>query len=950
MLISFNLGTTRKLFTCFFITLLSNVVVAERWTTLAPPPVAASSATTTVLSDGRILRAGGRSLADSNPLALAYVYNPSTNQWTSVGSMLTARYYHAATLLSSGRVLVTGGIENREAEIFDPSTMAWTRVAPMTDARYSHQLTLLNDGAVLLTGGLVFLRSEPTTAQLYDERTNSWRDAGRNAATGRSAAVRLASGDVLVTGGEGTSASGLYVSELYSVATNTWNTTSPLQTARLDHKMVLLPDGSVLAVGGTNFVTTLDSVEKFDPSTRNWTSVASTLAPRTRHTLVRLNDGRVAVIGGASLGETSVGGGMAPENVPDVEVYTPQSGSWVGFSPMRETNGTVAAIQANDERILAFGVRSAEVLELEPDAPSGSVDPVWGVAGRRRVTTSVPAVPFVVGIRAAAYDPRSGSVTLASMCTGGACLVRLDRRGNIDQTYGSAGTAKIAVSTVLGLHVQPDGKALVASLCSGLCITRLNFDGSIDSGFGIGGLATADSGTAWRDVRIALSRDGRIHAVGTCSLMLCAYRFSQNGVVDILFADGRGARTGSLLLGLQVLDAAVSSEGTLSVISLCRYKHPNPSYVVTENFPCYARIGVDGRAITSPAGSESPARVAYPSGYSSPLFTSYLNATVLLDGRTMAAYSCTNDRAQTEETCVIRLSEVGALEQSFGVGGYVKLGKSDFVVGGDCGFGIGPGSYVAAADGSSILFGGCSSVTGIASSGVKAIRLDSMGRVDSSFSGSIASRFSPEAALATESGTTTILGRWSNGSGIGGAPQSFVAYRMLGATTSKKISLVEFIYAPLNYYFVTARAQEQLLLDGAAGWLRTGESIPVFAADATDRSPIHRFYFDRVARNATRGSHFYTLIDVERRLLDDLNPTNTPIIAKPFNEGVDGYALQANASGTCPSNTQPVYRLFRGNARFPDDPNHRFTVKRSLYDQFVTAGRDGEGVKFCSPF
>ena len=266
MLSSFELSTTRTLLVCVFVTLLSNVAVAERWTTLAPPPVAASGATTTVLSDGRILRAGGRSLADSNPLALAYVYNPSTNQWASVGSMLTARYQHAATLLSSGRVLITGGIENQEAEIFDPSTMAWTRVAPMMDARYSHQLTLLNDGTVLLTGGLVFLRPEPTAAQLYDERTNSWRDAGRNTATGRSAAVRLASGDVLVTGGEGTSASGLYVSELYSVATNTWNTTSPLQVARLDHKMVLLPDGSVLAVGGTNFMTILDSVEKFDPT------------------------------------------------------------------------------------------------------------------------------------------------------------------------------------------------------------------------------------------------------------------------------------------------------------------------------------------------------------------------------------------------------------------------------------------------------------------------------------------------------------------------------------------------------------------------------------------------------------------------------------------------------------------------------------------------------------
>jgi hypothetical protein len=34
--------------------------------------------------------------------------------------------------------------------------------------------------------------------------------------------------------------------------------------------------------------------------------------------------------------------------------------------------------------------------------------------------------------------------------------------------------------------------------------------------------------------------------------------------------------------------------------------------------------------------------------------------------------------------------------------------------------------------------------------------------------------------------------------------------------------------------------------------------------------------------------------------------------------------------------------------RFPSDPNHRFTASKLVYDQFVVAGWDGEGVNFCA--
>ncbi len=172
-----------------------------------------------------------------------------------------------------------------------------------------------------------------------------------------------------------------------------------------------------------------------------------------------------------------------------------------------------------------------------------------------------------------------------------------------------------------------------------------------------------------------------------------------------------------------------------------------------------------------------------------------------------------------------------------------------------------------------------------------------------------------------------------------------------------KVTVVEYLNAQLNYYFLTSRDNEKALLDSAAGWARTGATFTVFANPEPNTSGNVRFYFDQIARaggpnGIVRGSHFYTLNPADIAALQAVNPSNAATPKLPVNEGVDSFAFRPNGSGvsaTCPSATLPVYRLFRGSARFPDDPNHRFTTSRSVYDQFLAAGWDGEGVNFCVP-
>lgn len=172
-----------------------------------------------------------------------------------------------------------------------------------------------------------------------------------------------------------------------------------------------------------------------------------------------------------------------------------------------------------------------------------------------------------------------------------------------------------------------------------------------------------------------------------------------------------------------------------------------------------------------------------------------------------------------------------------------------------------------------------------------------------------------------------------------------------GATPLKR-EMVEYRFAPLDYYFMTSRDSDKAALDVTTGWSRTGEKFMVYATQASGTLGINRFYFDKIARDATRGTHFYTLLASDISALVALNPGNANTPKLPQNEGIDSYAflpVVPGVGGSCASGLLPVYRVFRGSTRFPDDPNHRFTTSLTLYNDFVAQGWDGEGVNFCVP-
>jgi Galactose oxidase, central domain len=128
------------------------------------------------LTDGTVLFTGGYSDTGPRDMSGAELYDPSSGSFRPTGNMTSRRYYHTATPLPDGTVLIAGGdgidfstTSYTSAEIYDPATGAFSRTGDMNYAHTGHTATLLLDGSVLVTGGSTGypLYMNTTSAEVY---------------------------------------------------------------------------------------------------------------------------------------------------------------------------------------------------------------------------------------------------------------------------------------------------------------------------------------------------------------------------------------------------------------------------------------------------------------------------------------------------------------------------------------------------------------------------------------------------------------------------------------------------------------------------------------------------------------------------------------------------------------------------------------------------------------
>jgi hypothetical protein len=319
----------------------------------------------TVLDDHQILITGNSQYAE--------LFDPKTGQFELVGEQIVQRYYHTATKLKGGQVLLVGGfgrLASQSAEIFDSRIQRFSKVvsAPLFH-RTAHTATLLADGRVLIAGGWSsktgLFTDATTTAEIYDPKTQNFTQvASMNLPRASHKATLLNDNRVLITGDS--------TAEIYDPVLNQWRLVrSRMSYSRAEHTATKLQDGCVLIAGGFN-----NTAEIFDPQTESFIELSSLMSEsRGEHEAVLLSDGRVVIFGGRSVNKPDVDmDGRHIEGLhATAEIFDPTSQLFTKLSkPMTSPRAIFTATSIAQNRILLVGglgglaSYSAELFEYTP--------------------------------------------------------------------------------------------------------------------------------------------------------------------------------------------------------------------------------------------------------------------------------------------------------------------------------------------------------------------------------------------------------------------------------------------------------------------------------------------------------------------------------------------------------------------------------------------------------
>jgi len=345
--------------------------------------------TATLLQDGTVFIAGGlydyQNDPDNDFEYLPEIFDPVAGDFTLLtGSnqrLSGTRYFHTATLLQDGKVLLTGGLKNGDyafrsagykganlistAELYDPYTETVTKVGNMTKTRFMHSATLLQSGKVLICGGYISVTDQgvpvyDNTAETYDPETQKFSSTGLMLTPRAQCAAQVIKdrtseiyGNVVVGGG----ASNL-LAELYDENTGLFSATAHgvSDDRYIGSVSTPLNDGTVLITGGQTDAyfksgkkvvgQYLKTAEVYDTSRVKFTRSAGAMSKERRHhTGTLLQDGKVLITGGEN-----AGGGLT-----SADIYDPSDGIFTSTASMLEPRYKHSATLLKDGTVLIVG-------------------------------------------------------------------------------------------------------------------------------------------------------------------------------------------------------------------------------------------------------------------------------------------------------------------------------------------------------------------------------------------------------------------------------------------------------------------------------------------------------------------------------------------------------------------------------------------------------------------
>jgi hypothetical protein len=134
------------------------------------------------LRDGRQMVIGGRDIQGEgeNPRLMRSVeFYDDKGKLRRIRHMSIGRNNVAAVVLNDGRVLITGGegqdkIVLDSCEIYDPVSNSFANVASMMEARRKHAIVLLPTNDVLVVGGVRDFNMPRSSCEIYNVCMNKW--------------------------------------------------------------------------------------------------------------------------------------------------------------------------------------------------------------------------------------------------------------------------------------------------------------------------------------------------------------------------------------------------------------------------------------------------------------------------------------------------------------------------------------------------------------------------------------------------------------------------------------------------------------------------------------------------------------------------------------------------------------------------------------------------------
>ena len=426
------------------------------WAAAGDISQARTGAASALLTDGRVLVAGGLHPGTVQDLATVDIYDPRTHTWSVGPSTGEPRRRPSAVTLRNGQVLGLGGEEladQRTAELFDPVAGSWKRAANSIAPHAGGKAFVLDDGRVLFLASGDYSSQWPG-GEIYDPTTDSWSLTAEPHEVGGAGrpVVRLRDGRFLVVGStsvyDGTAYVDTQLAEIYDPAIDTWSVVAPPQYGHEGAVAALLPDSRVLIAGGRPGIgpdrllhaTAHAKSELFDPATGTWSPTGDLNRPRASgsgHGI--LPGGEVAAAVGSW---ATVVGPFGQRRIGDIfheasaEVYEPATGAWRAIpEAVYARSGGVAVTLADGSMLLAAGVANggfpitaAERLVPRPTPP---------VAPGPDVVVAPPAQPdrskagtlHLVKPSKRLKPSRTGTLSLRLRCAKGgtACADARDR-------------------------------------------------------------------------------------------------------------------------------------------------------------------------------------------------------------------------------------------------------------------------------------------------------------------------------------------------------------------------------------------------------------------------------------------------------------------------------------------------------------------------------------------